>query len=81
MKAAELSETSARTFTTPCSSHIQKNRTRMQEFPELPNIQEISAQGEFCPSRISVHTVCDQTYVDIQGSTFDIQNSNSLQTD
>jgi len=52
MKAGGLSETSDRTFTTTHSSHIQKNRIRIEEFPELHKFQEILAQGEFGPSRI-----------------------------
>jgi hypothetical protein len=79
MKAGGLSETSARTFTTTCRSRIQKTRIRIQALSELRNVQEISAQGEFGPSQISVHmwsNVCGYTSKPIRSPT-----SNTLQTD
>jgi hypothetical protein len=79
MKAGGLSETSARTFTTTCSSHIQKTRIRIEANPELRKVQEISAQGEFGPSQISVHM-----WSNARGYTnkpFRKPNSNTLQTD
>jgi len=64
MKVAGLSEKSARTFTTTCSSHIQKTGIRIQAFTEMRKFQEIPAKGEFGPCRIWVHmwsNVCGYT--------------------